>query len=86
MDVIYQPAAGPAVTVKGIFGDPYVLEEHGLSGVEALAPTIFLKLASLPIHPDFDTPTLTIDGITYRVVERRPAGLGAISLALRKVV
>jgi hypothetical protein len=85
MDITYQPAVGPAVPVKGIFGEPYLLEQSDLAaGVEATAPTVFLKLDALPIDPEFDDPTLVIGGVTYRVVERMPAGLGSIMLRLRK--
>ncbi len=87
MLITYQPAAGAAVTPNVIFDENYVLAKgDGEAGVETLGPAVFLKLADLPIHPDLDDPILTINGVLYRVTERRAAGLGAMVLALRKVV
>jgi hypothetical protein len=94
MEITYQPSVGPAVAVPGIFDAQYTLLDGGgpASGVEATAPAVFLRLASLPIDPELDDPTLTIAGDptpanngTYRVVERRTAGLGSIVLVLRKL-
>lgn len=87
MQIIYQPASGPPVPVSGIFDDvPYVLAKGDAeAGVEALGPNVFLKLADLPVDPEEDEPTLIIGGVSYRVVERRSAGLGAIVLGLRRV-
>lgn len=89
MQITYQPAVGPAVPVSGIFDAQYrLLQGHGgdqLSGVEATAPAVFLRLSSLPVDPELDEPTLIIGGVVYGVIERRTAGLGAIVLVLRKV-
>ena len=86
MKITYQPAVGPALQVDAIFGEPYLLEQGDLpAGVEALSPTVFLRLAQLPIDPELDEPTLVIGSTVYRVVERMPAGLGSISLRIRKV-
>jgi hypothetical protein len=85
--VIYQPAAGPAVPVTGIFDDPYLLTQgNAEAGVETRAPTVFLQLADLPTDPMTDDPILTIGDVDYRVFARRPAGLGSIVLDLRKVL
>lgn len=82
--VVYTPAVGSPVTVTGIFDNPYVLAQGTAdAGVEALIPSVFLRLEDLPTDPEDDEPTLTIRGVTYRVIERRFAGLGAILLALR---
>lgn len=88
MKITYQPASGLAVTVNAVFSDPYVLLPGAgapEAGTEALTPTVFLRLADLPIDPEFDDPIIVAKGVSYRVTERRPAGLGAIVLALRKV-
>ena len=86
MDILYTPAIGPAVTVKAISADPYLLQQGGeFAGVETTMPSVFVRLADLPTDPRFDAPTLTINGTLYRVTERKPAGLGSIRLFLRKV-
>lgn len=86
MQVIYQPAVGPSVTIHGIFDALYVLAKGDPEvGVEVVAPAVFLILADLPIDPEFDDPTLIISGVVYGVTERRPAGLGSIVLALRRL-
>lgn len=86
MDITYHPAVGAPVPVKAIFSDPFMpVDGDQPSGVEAIAPSVFLKLEDLPIHPDFDEPTLTINGLSYKVIGRVPAGLGAIVLRLRQL-
>jgi hypothetical protein len=87
MQVIYQPAVGAAVLIQGLFDELYSLAQAGAeAGTETLVPAVFLRLSDLPVDPEQDDPTLTIAGFDYRVIERRTAGLGAIVLALRKVV
>lgn len=86
MQVIYQPAVGAPVTINGIFDSVYVLSKGDPeAGAEVLGPAVFLLLADLPQDPEFDDPTLIISSVVYSVTERRPAGLGAIVLALRRV-
>lgn len=86
MIITYQPASGPAVSVSVVFSDPsMVVQGNADSGVETLAPTVFGRLEDLPVDPEFDDPILTIGGVAYRVTERRPAGLGAFWLAVRKL-
>lgn len=85
-EVIYQPAAGAAVPVTGIFDAAYVLANgNPEAGVETLGPAVFFRLADLPADPDDDEPTLTIRGVDYSVIERRPDDLGGIVLALRRI-
>lgn len=89
MLITYTPAVGSPVEVSGIFDELYVLAKGDPeAGVETLGPAVFLLLSQLPVHPDDDDPILTIpsvDGVDYRVTERRTAGLGAMVLVLRKV-
>jgi len=86
VEVTYQPADGPAVTVTGIFQVQYVLAQGDAeAGVETLAPTLFVQVADLPADPMVDDPTLTIGGIVYRVIERQPDDAGAIKLVLGQV-
>lgn len=85
MQILYKPANGPEVLVKVISAAPYVrLQGDEPAGVEASLPSVFVKLDALPVDPELDDPTVTIDGVAYRVTERKPAGLGAIRLMLRK--
>lgn len=85
--VTYDPeGAAAAVVVTGIFDEHYVLAKGSAeAGVETLGPAVFLRLEDLPTDPEDDEPTLTIRGVSYRVTERRPDGLGGIVLALRRV-
>lgn len=94
MQILYTPAVGAPVIVNGIFDAFHRLAlSDGEAGVETLVPAVFVRLADLPVDPEFDEPTVTISGDAtpsndgvYRVHERLPAGLGAIVLALRRVV
>lgn len=84
--ITYAPAIGSPVAVTGVFDEQYVLAKGSApSGVEAIAPTVFFRLDDLPTDPENDEPTLTIRSGAYRVIERRPDGMGGIVLALRKV-
>lgn len=85
--VTYDPAgAAAAVVVTGVFDAQYVLAKGSAeAGVETLGPAVFFRQADLPTDPELDDPTLTIRGINYRVIERRPDGMGGIVLALRRV-
>jgi hypothetical protein len=84
--VSYQPAAGAPVSVTGIFDAQYVLARGTAeAGVETLGPAVFFRLEDLPTNPEDDEPVLTIRGDAYRVIERRPDGMGGIVLALRLV-
>lgn len=82
VDVVYQPAVGSPVTVKGLFDDLSVLTDQGETGTEMLGPVVFLRLDELPVHPDSDDPTLTIEGKTFGVRGRLEDGLGGIRLLL----
>lgn len=85
VSVLYQPSIGAAVPVDGIFDALYVLAKGGAeAGVETTGPAVFFRLGDLPADPEDDDPTLTIDGIDYRVIERRPDSMGGIVMALRK--
>lgn len=86
--VSYAPAVGDAVEVVGMFDENYLLVERGNSGVEQVVPSVSLRLEDLPVHPDQDTPTLTILGVAYTVKGRETDGEpgGSIRLHLRKVV
>lgn len=91
--VTYRPSADVVVTVVetelvGIFDAQYVLAKGSAeAGVETLGPAVFFRLEDLPEDIDLeeDEPTLTIRGVEYRVIERRPDGMGGIVLALRTV-
>lgn len=84
--VTYDPAAAAPVVVTGIFDEQYVLAKGSAeAGVGTLGPAVFLLLEDLPTNPEDDEPTLTIRAVNYRVIERRPDGMGGIVLALRRV-
>lgn len=85
VSVTYDPTVGAAVVVTGMFDENYVLVEASDIGVEQTAPAVWLELDDLPAHPDADDPTLTIGGTAYKVVERKPDGLGTMILVLHKV-
>jgi hypothetical protein len=84
--VTYQPEFGAPVDVPGIFDKQYVLAQGDpLAGVETIGPAVFFRIDDLPTDPEEDDPTIVIGSDRYRVVERRPDGMGGIVLALRLV-
>ena len=85
--VIYQSLAG-TVEVRGMFDENYVLVDGSAhAGVEQVGPAVWFRLEDLPLHPDDDTPLLSILGKTYKVRERQPDGPvgGSIRLLLHVV-
>jgi hypothetical protein len=86
VDVVYQPQSGASVTVTGIFDDAYVAVDNGNAGVEQVGPVVWLRLEDLPVHPDDDEPTITINSVDYIVRERQVDGTvgGSIRLLLHK--
>lgn len=83
--VTYQPELGAPVDVTGVFDERYVLAKGSAeAGVETLGPAVFLRLEDLPTDPEDDEPTITIASVVYRVVERRPDGMGGMVLVLRR--
>lgn len=81
--ITYQPSVGPAVVVKGMFDPVFVLVDDGNMGQEQTTPSVFVLLADLPVDPIDDDPTITVEGVNYRVRERRVDPVGqAVRLLL----
>lgn len=78
VDVIYDPATGDPVTVKGIFDNADI----GTVASDLAGASVFLLLADLPVNPASDDPLITIAGTQYRVRNRQADGLGGIHLFL----
>lgn len=86
--VVYAPLAGSPETIIGMFDENYVLVDPTDPGIESVGPSVWLSaenIALLPVHPDDDTPTLTIGGTDYKIRESKPEGLGGIRLLLHLV-
>lgn len=88
VSIVFQPEAGAAVPVKGIFDPRYVLSDQGNSDVEQVSPAVWLKLSDLPPHPFRGRPLVIVDGVTYNVQERRTDGQlgGSVVLILKRAV
>lgn len=86
VEVTYAPAVGAPVQVTGMFDENYLLVIPGDAGVEQVGPALFVRLEDLPIVPEDDDPTITIDGKIYRVRERQTDGAagGGIRLLLHR--
>lgn len=84
--VIYFTGEGDSAEVVGIFDSQFVLDKGtSEAGVETACPAVFLRLEDLPSVPEDDDPTLTIRGVDYRVIERKPDDMGGILLVLRTI-
>ncbi|HLB00905.1 MAG TPA: hypothetical protein VJO14_05935 [Bacteroidota bacterium] len=69
--------------VPVIFGNEYVVAQGpGEQGIGTSAPTALCKTADVPAAAEGDT--LTIDGMTYRILEVQPDGTGITLLILSK--
>lgn len=87
---IYQPAAGPAVEVRGVFDALYLKVELGQPGMSSQGPAVFYLLADLPdslsaIEATMDDVRVTAAGVEYRPVEVQPDGKGGVLLRLHEV-
>lgn len=83
--VTYRPEHEDPVEVTGMFDELHVLNEPDRPGVEQSGPSVFLALKDLPVHPDDDSPTLTIGDTDYTVRERQYDGQGGVRLLLHEV-
>lgn len=84
--VVYRPEFGEPVEVDGIFDAQFVLVDAGEAGVESRVPAVFLRLEDLPTDPTLDRePTITVGGVGYQVIGRRPDGAGGVLLLLHLV-
>jgi hypothetical protein len=82
--VTYDPAAGAAVQVVGVFSETAsIAKGTAEAGVEVLGPSIFFRLDDLPVDPEDDEPAITIRGNVYEVIRRIPDGMGGVTLELR---
>ena len=88
--VTYQPAAGPAAEVRGVFDALYQRVTLGEPGVSSSGPAVWFVLADLPddvleMESTLDGIRVTADGKTYRPVEVEPDGKGGVLLRLHEV-
>ena len=81
VEATFEPFIGSAVTVTGIFDNPYLAADAGgMVEFTATSPTFVTKTSSLP---DIDYgDALTIDGKDYVIKEIMPDGTGMTTLSL----
>lgn len=83
----YQPETGDAYPVQGVFAEPYRRQEFDADGASSwitTAPSVGLRLADLkaPVAKN-DRITRQKTGITYRLGEPHPDGIGWINFILK---
>ncbi len=84
--LIYTPGTGSPVTVKGIFDQAYVRLDTGEAGIASASPAAFFTLSDLPSDPSADVAAqVTALGVTYRITEAKPDGIGAVIVFLQEV-
>lgn len=83
--VEYTPEGGAMVPFEDvIFDETYTLTD-GEAGVSQQVPAVWLPLAELPDDPTQQgNPTLVIKGLSYRVREAKPDGMGTVLLLLHR--
>jgi hypothetical protein len=82
--VFYAAEFGGDVEVRGIFDAAYVRAQAGQAGVMSAGPAVFLLLADLPSDPEDDVPSVTVEGVKYRVRETQKDGMGGVVLHLHQ--
>lgn len=83
--VRYAPSAGAPVDVRGVFSAAYIRSEVEGAAVVSSGPAVFLRLEDLPTDPELDTPTITVNGKSYTVLEPKKDGEGGVLLMLNEV-
>ncbi len=80
--VLYQPVAGVAYEISGIFDEAYTeVALAGGMGVTTERPVLGVRLSRFVVPPAQDD-RVTIRGLTYVVKEMRPDSHGAAKLML----
>jgi len=84
----YQPATGSAYDVQAIFAEPYRRQEFGDDGQAkwvTTAPSAGMQLSQLQAAiAKNDKLTRQKTGVTYRISEPQPNGLGWVNLTLKE--
>lgn len=87
-ELIYQPATGAAYAVNGPFAEPYRRQEFDADGSAkwiTTAPSVGLQLSQIKAAiAKNDKLTRVKTGVTYRISEPQPNGLGWVNLALKE--
>jgi len=83
-DILYAPEGQDASTVTGIFDASYERINQGEAGVSTFGPAVFFLLADLPVDPEDDEPTITIDGYDYSIRETAKDGIGGVLIFLHR--
>jgi hypothetical protein len=78
-DITYTPDGGSGVSIKGIFDHAFVESE----GIQSVKPVVRINLSDLDDEPG-KGDTVTIDAVTYRVVESQKDSYGGSTLILQK--
>lgn len=84
-DVTYTPAGGSPVTIKGIFGNRYLVTDAD-SNMDFITtqPNLGIKLSQLASEPR-QGDSITIRGLGYTVQSVHSDGEGAATLLLHRV-
>lgn len=83
--ITYVPAIGaPYGLARGIFANAHVAVDIG-SGVDnsMLAPTLGVRLSDLATKPR-KGDRVTVDGVTYKIIDSQEDGEGGSTLILQK--
>ena len=86
VSVVYAPSVGSAVSVTGMFDEEYIDAESGRGRVGTVTPSIVVRLEDLPDDPRLARPTLTREGVGYKLKGWSTDGVegGSIRLILRR--
>jgi hypothetical protein len=81
----YTTSAAVVVGIdKVIFDNGHTRVQANTVGVVDTRPWLFLRLSDLPVDPETDDGTFTVDGVNYKIVEPQRDGQGGMRCILRK--
>lgn len=73
-DIEYRPEVGAPITIAGLFDANHEIQDPITSTVEQVGPVVWIRLEDIAPHDPrtTDNPIVVIDGVEYRVRERKP--------------
>lgn len=83
-DIVYSPAVGGSLTIRGVFDDAYqasITLEDGSAGWTSTNPTLGIRQSDLPAPPKRND-RLVIRGLRYMVIDAHPDSHGWYRLTL----
>ena len=78
--ILYRSRDEQPISIPAVFDETSRLVASSETQMETMVPSVFVRASDLPEPLETDDPTVVHDGISYRVTERSPDGVGGVVL------